>query len=251
MYAAHAARSAVHHEVDQYEDENVGVQALSEGEKAVGNVRDISKSYRLCPEAEKESQDAGQEGHQNRKIFCTRADCGTRCRCIRYRRGRFQLAFPVAAETGHPAELLCRRPVGHGSADRRRQGGIQRCICCPVQHGTGGRKGQNCRQHCRERAGECRQEQRTRSGDRGRFSFAHPHGHVWFFLLRHPLFGRYTGIRADHVLCPRTGTSGVQNRTTRSWKRSWIKRSSALPPTTPATTSTSTTLTPSSMTRGS
>ena len=44
MYAAHAARSAVHHEVDQYEDENVGVQALSEGEKAVGNVRDISKS---------------------------------------------------------------------------------------------------------------------------------------------------------------------------------------------------------------
>ena len=34
MYAAHAARSAVHREVDQYEDENVGVQALSEGEKA-------------------------------------------------------------------------------------------------------------------------------------------------------------------------------------------------------------------------
>ena len=44
MYAAHAARSAVHREVDQYEDENVGVQALSEGEKTAGNVRDISKS---------------------------------------------------------------------------------------------------------------------------------------------------------------------------------------------------------------
>ena len=44
MYAAHAARSVVHREVDQYEDENVGVQALSEGEKAAGNVRDISKS---------------------------------------------------------------------------------------------------------------------------------------------------------------------------------------------------------------
>ena len=44
MYAAHAAHSVVHHEVDQYEDENVGVQALSEGEKAAGNVRDISKS---------------------------------------------------------------------------------------------------------------------------------------------------------------------------------------------------------------
>ena len=44
MYAAHAARSAVHREVDQYEDDNVGTQALSEGEKAAGNVRDIFKS---------------------------------------------------------------------------------------------------------------------------------------------------------------------------------------------------------------
>ena len=34
MYAAHAARSAVHREVEQYEDDNVGTQALSEGEKA-------------------------------------------------------------------------------------------------------------------------------------------------------------------------------------------------------------------------
>ena len=44
MYAAAAARSAVHREVDQYKDDNVGTQALSEGEKAAGNVRDISKS---------------------------------------------------------------------------------------------------------------------------------------------------------------------------------------------------------------
>ena len=44
MYAAHTARSAVHREIDQYEDDNVGTQALSEGEKAAGNVRDISKS---------------------------------------------------------------------------------------------------------------------------------------------------------------------------------------------------------------
>ena len=33
MYAAAVARSAVHREVDQYEDDNVGTQALSEGEK--------------------------------------------------------------------------------------------------------------------------------------------------------------------------------------------------------------------------
>ena len=44
MYAAAAARSAVHREVDQYEDDNVGTQALSKGKKAAGNVLDISKS---------------------------------------------------------------------------------------------------------------------------------------------------------------------------------------------------------------
>ena len=44
MYAANAARSAVHREIDQYEEDNVGVQALNEGEKAVGNIHDISRS---------------------------------------------------------------------------------------------------------------------------------------------------------------------------------------------------------------
>ncbi|RAW47879.1 C40 family peptidase [Faecalibacterium prausnitzii] len=44
MYAAAAARSAVHREVDQYEDDNVGTQALSEGEKAAEITHDISKS---------------------------------------------------------------------------------------------------------------------------------------------------------------------------------------------------------------
>ena len=44
MYAAAAARSAVHWEVDQYEDDNVGTQALSEGEKAAETTHDISKS---------------------------------------------------------------------------------------------------------------------------------------------------------------------------------------------------------------
>ena len=44
MYAAAAARSAVHREVVQYEDDNVGTQALSEGEKAAETTHDISKS---------------------------------------------------------------------------------------------------------------------------------------------------------------------------------------------------------------
>ena len=43
MYAA--ARSAAHREIDQYEEDNVGVQALSEGEKSTGNVCDFSRNH--------------------------------------------------------------------------------------------------------------------------------------------------------------------------------------------------------------
>ena len=66
MYAAHAARSAVHREVDQYEDENIGVQALSEGEKAAGNVRDISKS-RYARKLKKKAKMQGKKGTKTAK----------------------------------------------------------------------------------------------------------------------------------------------------------------------------------------
>ena len=66
MYAAPAARSAVHHEVDQYEDENVGMQALSEGEKAAGNVRDISKS-RYARKLKKKAKMQGKKGTKTAK----------------------------------------------------------------------------------------------------------------------------------------------------------------------------------------
>ena len=61
MYAAAAARSAVHREVDQYEDDNVGTQALSEGEKATGNVRDISKSI-YARKLKKKAKMQGKKG---------------------------------------------------------------------------------------------------------------------------------------------------------------------------------------------
>ena len=61
MYAAHAARSAVHREVDQYEDDNVGTQALSEGEKTAGNVRDISKSI-YARKLKKKAKMRGKKG---------------------------------------------------------------------------------------------------------------------------------------------------------------------------------------------
>ena len=61
MYAAAAAQSAVHREVDQYEDDNVGTQALSEGEKAAGNVRDISKSI-YARKLKKKAKMQGKKG---------------------------------------------------------------------------------------------------------------------------------------------------------------------------------------------
>ena len=91
MYAAAAARSAVHREVDQYEDDNVGTQALSEGEKAAGNVRDISKSIY----ARKLKKKAKMQGRAE-------AACGTRCRRIRHRRGQFQLAFTLETAARNP-----------------------------------------------------------------------------------------------------------------------------------------------------
>ena len=66
MYAAAAARSAVHREVDQYEDDNVGTQALSEGEKAAGNIRDISKS-RYARKLKKKAKMQGKEGAKTAK----------------------------------------------------------------------------------------------------------------------------------------------------------------------------------------
>ena len=66
MYAAHAARSAVHREVDQYEDDNVGTQALSEGERAAGNVRDVSKS-RYARKLKKKAKMQGKKGSKTAK----------------------------------------------------------------------------------------------------------------------------------------------------------------------------------------
>lgn len=66
MYAAAAARSAVHREVDQYEDDNVGTKALSEGEKAAGNVRDISKSI-YARKLKKKAKMQGKKGAKTAK----------------------------------------------------------------------------------------------------------------------------------------------------------------------------------------
>ncbi len=69
MYAAAAARSAVHREIDQYEDDNVGTQALSEGEKAAGNVRDISKS-RYARKLKRKPRCRARKGPEPQNLPC-------------------------------------------------------------------------------------------------------------------------------------------------------------------------------------
>ena len=66
MYAAAAARSAAHREIDQYEDDNVGMQALSEGEKAAETAHDISKS-RYARKLKKKAKMQGKKGAKTAK----------------------------------------------------------------------------------------------------------------------------------------------------------------------------------------
>ena len=66
MYAANAARTAAHREIDQYEEDNVGVQALSEGEKAAENVHDISRS-RYASKLKRKAKMQGKKKAPNAK----------------------------------------------------------------------------------------------------------------------------------------------------------------------------------------
>ena len=66
MYVANAARTAAHREIDQYEEDNVGVQALSESEKAAGNVHDISKS-RYARKLKKKTKMQGKKNSKTAK----------------------------------------------------------------------------------------------------------------------------------------------------------------------------------------
>ena len=116
MYAAPAARSAAHREIDQYEDDNVGTQALNEGEKAAGNVRDISKS-RYARKLKKKAKMQGKKGSKTAKSSASEPtaaqDTGASAP-----RGVNWLSGGGKKKIRH--KLLCRRPFGHSGADRRR-----------------------------------------------------------------------------------------------------------------------------------
>ena len=249
MYAAHAARSAVHREVNQYEDDNVGTQALSEGEKAAGNVRDISKS-RYARKLKKKAKMQGKKGSKT---------------------ARSSASEPTAAQDAGASSTSEGGSNWLPGGGRNRISG--RAIMLPPGRArrpqtAGGKAASNGASAARSGVEQAVEKGKTAvsTAVKGLVNAAKGNAHVLvivgvFLLLVLMvmsgfsscgiLFSGGTQVSGQTIYLPRIGTSGVQSRTTKSWKRNWIKRSSVPPPTTPATTSTSTTLTPLNTTRGS
>ena len=73
MYAAAAARSAAHREVDQYEDDNVGTQALNEGLKSEEAVSDFSKN-RYARKLKKKAKLQAKKNAPARKFSISSSD---------------------------------------------------------------------------------------------------------------------------------------------------------------------------------
>ncbi len=250
MYAAHAARSAVHHEVDQYEDENVGVQALSEGEKAkAGNIRDISKS-RYARKLKKKAKMQGKKGTKTAKSSAQKptaaqdagasgtGEGGSNWLSRWRQKQNIRQSYYAAARSGTAAQTAGGKAASNGT------------ICCPVRHGTGHRQRKICGQHRSQRHCQFCKKQRARFGDRGRF----------FLLILMVmsgfsscgiLFSGGTQVSGQTMYSAEDRDIRGAEQDYKKLEKELDKRSTAHQPTIPATTSTSTILTPSSMTHGS
>ena len=212
MYAAAAARSAAHREIDQYEDDNVGTQALSEGEKAAGNVRDISKS-RYARKLKKKAKMQGKKGAKTAKSSPQK---------------------PTAAQDAGASG------TGEGSSNwlsrwKQRQE-IRKSHYAAARSGTaaqtaGGQKAASSGVP----AAKSSMEQVIDKGKsvvstavNGIANFAKSNAHVLlivgvfllllllvmsaFFVLFHSVFRHYAGIRADHLYRRGPGHPGSRNR---------------------------------------
>ena len=227
MYAAHAARSAVHHEVDQYEDENVGVQALSEGEKAAGNVRNISKS-RYARKLKKKAKMQGKKGSKTAKS---------------------SVEEPTATQDAGASG------TGEGGSNWlsrwRQKQNIRQSYYAAARSGTvaqtaGGKAASNGASAARSSVEQAVEKGKTAvsTAVKGLMNAAKGNAHVlvivgvffcsssWSCRVFPPAASSFPAAHR----CPgrpctllRTGTSGAQNRTTRSWKRNWIRKSNATP----------------------
>ena len=251
MYAAHAARSAVHREIDQYEDDNVGTQALSEGEKAAGNVRDISKS-RYARKLKKKAKMQGKKGTKTAKSSAREPTAaqdagasstseGSSSWLSRWRQKRDirQGYYAAARSGGTAAQTVGGKKAASGSASAARSG-VEQVVD----------KGKSV----------------VSTAVNGLMTAAKSNAHVLvivgvFLLL---ILMVMSGFSSCGILFSGgTQVSGqtmysAEDRDIRGAEQDYKKLEKELdkkikrtPPTTPATTSISTTLTPSSMTRGS
>ena len=126
MYAAAAARSAAHREIDQYEDDNVGTQALSEGEKAAETTHDISKS-RYARKLKKKAKMQGKKGARTAKSFPQKPtaaqDAGASCTgeggsnwLSRWRQKQdIRQSYYAAAHSGTAAQTAGGKAVSNGT----------------------------------------------------------------------------------------------------------------------------------------
>ncbi len=254
MYAANAARTAVHREIDQYEEDNVGVQALSEGEKAAGNVRDISKS-RYARKLKKKAKVQGKKNSKTAKSSAQEptasqnagaSGIGTREGgsnwLSRWRQKHdIRQSYYAAARSGGTAAQTVggKKAVSDGASAAR--SGVEQVVD----------KGKSVVSTAVNGLMNAAKSNAHVLVIVGVFVLLILHGDVWFFLLRHPLFGQYPGIRADDLFCRGQGHPGCRTGLQEAGKGTGQKNQAHSAPTIPATTSTSTILTPSSMTRGS
>ena len=126
MYAAHAARSVVHRGFDQHKDDNVGTQALSEGEKAAGNVLDISKSI-YARKLKKKVKMQGKKGAKTAKSSPQKPtaaqDAGASCTgeggsnwLSRWRQKQdIRQSYYAAARSGTAAQTAGGKAVSNGT----------------------------------------------------------------------------------------------------------------------------------------
>ena len=137
MYAAAAARSAVHREIDQYEDDNVGMQALSEGEKAAETAHDISKS-RYARKLKKKAKMQGKKGAKTAKSSPQKPtaaqDAGASCTgeggsnwLSRWRQKQdIRQSYYAAAHSGTAAQTAGGKAASNGASATR--SGVEQVI---------------------------------------------------------------------------------------------------------------------------
>ena len=247
LYAAAATRSAAHREVERYEDDNVGAQALNEGEKTAEGAGHYTRSRYARRLKKKAKLQAGKKKTRTEKTAASDESKRTSTAEGKVRwfsrwkqRQEIRKSYYAAAQSGGTAaQAAGSSKAASGSASAARSGVEQVAD-----------KGRSA----------------VSAAVNGIANFAKGNAHalvvVGVFLLLlllvmsafsscSILFSGTTHVSGQTIYTAEDRDIRAQSRTIRNWKKSWTKKSSAPRRTTPDTTSISITLTPLNTTRGS